>query len=370
MRNSSCWVAVTLAVIFSWPAQAEPKSDTAFLDRSLPRDIPLVSSFDSYMKMTYSELKISSFFHGVTLLGKMSGKRVELPAALGEWPEEQTEKNWGLGLGVEKNKKIRELFERLCFSLGLAWRYDATRDLILLNPQWQRDDPRSDEQLVDVLDSVKPVPWTALKPSVTPNRVGGHGQELDAWRIAFEALLSKPDNFPFAGTLRVYGDTHGHGDVSPFPVINLFTGKIRSTNGDSFTVVLNGQIQMTNKGNPGDIFYFLFDEKGAFVRGGVYAVADGRVGMVDWIRADGDDGVTVEVGWGSFSMNPARFHLGFVGNDLVLLGSIDGKGKQWSANETQMAFPSTSLGKIMQPVFSISGERRLNAVEKRACGRE
>lgn len=299
-------------------------------------------------------IKVPSFWQGVQVLGQLSGKKVLLPKGIGEWPEEKSERNWeGMALGFAPKASVRDTFERLCMSLRMSWHFDVTDDAILLEPQWKRDDPRPAKDLMTELVAMRPVPWTQLPFSQTPNRVGGHDLELDSWRLAFDGLLSKPENFSSAGTLRVYHDTHGHTGLSNLPVINLLAAKMVDAGGVPEIVVLNSQERMTNKDNPGDLAYYIFDEGGRFLAGGVYAMADGREGEIEGAKAESDHGITIDMGWGSFGLNPGHFHFTMQGGNLVLQGSTDAHGMQRSADDTRNRFPPP-FGPIAVLKFSVS----------------
>ena len=336
-----CCLVLAVGSLLASPTQAgEPAKEDAFLDHPFPASVPWETLTDPPPgfpgpKKTFQMLHVPSFWGGVQLLGKMSGKTVRLPEGLGEWPDERSESNWGISLGAANRKTVRELFESLCLNLGLIWHYDAKADVINLEPLWRRDDSRSGKALVGVLLGTPPVEWTKL-PQDVPNRVGGKSMSRDPWRLAFDALLSRSENFPSAGVLRLYHDTHGHErGMSPMAVANLFTGTLLDFDGARGILVLNGQESMTNKEDPADVAYYLFDEEGRFIRGGVYAINEGWTGAITEVQAEGDHGITVAVGQGSFASNSNFFHFALVKGDLVLQGSTDASGKVMTADETR-----------------------------------
>ena len=297
-------------------------------------------------------LGVPSYWKGVELLGAMSGKRVLLEG-FSEWPDEHTETNWaGMAYGAEDKHAIRELFERLCLALGVVWHYDPERDVIHLDPKWRSADPRAGKELIRVLLEVKPVPWTEL-PRGARNGVGGTDLALDDWRLSFDALLSRPDNLASAGTLRLYHDTHGHLDIGPHPVRNLYAGKILDGDGQQRIIVLNGQESMSTKDSAGDVAWYLFDEDGKFIRGGVFSVGEKQQGYIGKVVAYNDRDLTVVFGLGRLASELIYIHFTLEADDLTLQSSTDFKGRLRNADKTQTTFPEFPEGLIRQK-FSAS----------------
>ena len=326
-------------------ARAEGPQADAFLDQPFPASVPLETQtrpppgFPGPTQ-TFQMLNVPSFWGGVQLLGKLSGKTVRLREGLSEWPDERSESNWGLGLGAGNKETVREMFNRLCLSLNLVWRYDAKQDVIDLDPVWHRSDPRSAKNLADALVGTKPVPANQL-PAGEVNLVGGHGRARDDWRLAFDALLSRPENFPLAGALRLYHDTHGHSrGMAPLAVVNRFACKLPDDDGRLKILILNGQDSMMNKEDPGDLAYYLFDAEGRFLRGGVYAMTEGWTGAITKVEATSDGGIMVAVGKGTFAGDPDFYYFALVKGDFVLQGSTDEHGKTMNAEDTRTALHS------------------------------
>jgi len=345
------WVGLAIMeiVLLASPGWADAVGDTAFLDRPLPPEVlsmvhlvPTPDPNKPSVQVQSPMISIPSLAVAIDLLGKASGKKVVLDEGLGTWPGEDQEKVWGLGMGVTKDEKARSVFEQVCQFADLDWNYDAASGTIFVEPDWKRTDARSEKELIQIVGQTKPVRWDALPTSSTPNRVGGHSPALDAWRIAFDALLSKPSNYPTAGTLRVYHDSHGHFTFCPFPVQNDFAGPIQDDRGGREILVLNEQVSMSNKDSAGDLAYYLFNEDGKFLKGGVYAVADGAESGIVKVALENNRTITVDVGYGSFKMQPDHLHLALVNGDFVLLGSTDHQGKERDAEETRNSLCSFS----------------------------
>ena len=322
---------------------ATSDSGAAFLDRPLPSEF------------TPSQLKVVSFRAGITLLAQMTGKKVVLPEGIADWINERSDQNWEASTTVSKGENVRPLFDEVCQMLGMCWSYDAGKDAIFLDFKWRRDDPRTTEELVSILINRKPVEWTQL-PRVAPNGLDGFA--LDDWRCAFDALLSKPENFPACSRVRLYHDSHSSwAGIGFTPVVNIFAAKMQDETGRPEVVILNKQERMGCKDCPGEIAYYLFDEDGKFIKGGVYAMAEGFEGDVVNAKVDYDGHISVAVGWGSAAANPDYVHFVLQQNDLVLEGSTNSHGTFRDADQTRAANSNEDTGGLGLLKYSVSREQ-------------
>jgi hypothetical protein len=348
--------AVGIAGLLSLASPGVPVQPSgAFLDRPFPTDIKLETKWDPPESGTgpgveYHMLGVASVPQCIGFLQKMSGKQIVLPLPLEAEVREELMTNdqptRGSSWGVEKDKPIRDIFNRLCLSINVTPSYDPAGDKIVLRMDWQRDDPRTGAELVRFLQTETPVPWEKLL-SGPVNLVGGHGWALDPWRMAFDALLSKPENFSSAGFLRVDENEHAWG-LGNFPVLNLLSHKMRDrTSGRVETLVLNGQGQMMIKQDPGDIAYYLFDESGKFLKGGIYAMGEGAAGMITKATANSDSQVTIDVGWG-FGLHRDHAHFAVENGDFVFKGATGWDGSVMSAAEASSA-PKDQISHIQVP---------------------
>ena len=331
------WVMVaSVALGFAGNCLGAPSD--AFFDHPLPdgvpsetRTAPVYIEDPSHRQVVV--LGYTTFWSGVQLLGALAGKPVRLPATLAEWPDELTEHGFGREVGAKVGAPTRTFFDALCQNLNLSWSYDATADAIDLRPAWRRDDPRSGKELVAVLLGSRPAdpgtltwepaPWPSLGRPVR-----------DPWRLAFDALLSRPENFALAGALRLCHDQHG---LPEHPVVdNLCAAQLIGTDGRVRVLVLNDQPKMmVRTGIAGEVAYYLFDEGGRFLRGGVYSILPHATTDIVGARVEGEGCVTValrlrgvEPPWAAL-----RFAL-TEDDDLVLRGSTS-DGVERNAEDTQ-----------------------------------
>ena len=157
--------------------------------------------------------------------------------------------------------------------------------------------------------------------------------------------MSKPENFPACSRLRLYHDSHsGWAGLGFTPVVNLFAQKMRDDTGRQVIVILNKQERTSCKDCPGDIAYYLFDEDGKFVRGGIYAMAEGFEGDVVNARVDYDRHISVAVGWGASASNPDNVHFVLKQSDLVLQGSTTSHGTFKNAEATRAVSSNDDSG--------------------------
>ncbi len=88
------------------------------------------------------------------------------------------------------------------------------------------------------------------------------------WLDAFDALLSKPENFPLAWKVRFSASSRNMMMI-PKWVTNLTVGKIKDEKGVMRLLVVNDQEEMFNPGPPGSFSYYVFDLDGKFLGGGI-----------------------------------------------------------------------------------------------------
>ena len=327
---ATCWFFLILNC-----AADNPETADAVLDRPL-------SAYTIGSMVGAQGLKVTSFQSAITALEKISGKKVILPAGISDWLKTHPNET-GEIFGLTKGMKARELFEMVCLSFGFVWHYDPPQDAIILNFAWERNDPRSSTELVDVVADQKPLPWTTLEGDPKPNGVGGHDLLPDNWRIAFDALLCKPENFPAAVTVRLFHDNYGR-RLFTLPIRPLFTGRMQDEEGRHLVLILISPQPLTNKDAPGGVAYYLFNPAGKFIRGGCYSMGDRYQGCVVSAKADKPAQVTIDVGWGSFAMNPTHVHFQLIDDDLVLSGSTSHDGKETSVADTQSSVPMAGYG--------------------------
>jgi len=302
-----------------------------------------------------SELKITSFREAITLLAQMTGKKIVLPEGIANWLNERPEKIWQASTTVSKDEKVRPLFEEVCQMLGMSWRYDLQKDSIFLDFKWRRDDLRTTKELASALIDHQPVDWTQLPRD---SSAGLDGFALDDWRRDFDALLSKPENFPACSRLRFYHDSHsGWAGIGFTPVVNLFAKKMEDDSGRPVIVILNKQERMSCRDCPGDIAYYIFDENGKFLRGGIYAMAEGFQGDVVSAKVDYDRHISVAVGWGTAASNPDYVHFVLKQCDLVLEGSTTCHGTFKNAEETRAVSSNDDTGGLGLLKYSVSRQQ-------------
>jgi hypothetical protein len=134
-----------------------PPADTAFLDQPFPADFPwdIVADHDPTQKGPVTKtagVNLTSFAGFIDRLQRLTGKKMILSDDLADWMQRHGPESWGNSWrGPGDAKTVRPFFEALCREMNLAWRYDAGRDGICLQPRWKRDDTRTAAQLVQVL---------------------------------------------------------------------------------------------------------------------------------------------------------------------------------------------------------------------------
>jgi hypothetical protein len=226
----------------------------------------------------------------------MAQRPVVYPAGFVDFIQtEDSKSNWDKGFvlfsterdGSPAGKTMRDYLTASFYALTLTWQYDSVRDAISTDFKWHRDDPRTNGQLLDVLlhapsSASKPL-WLQLidlylRATRSHSQTGWldpHREYYfnhhkldpdDSWRIAFDALLSKPENFLKVWKLRFIDDARNY-SVPGF-VDNILAKQMLDDRGREHFLVINVQSPMINKGQ-GSFSYYLFDETGKFEKGGL-----------------------------------------------------------------------------------------------------
>jgi hypothetical protein len=187
------------------------------------------------------------------------GKKLILPEGLLEFLTKFSGGNrdfrMGGFMGGRTNTKmtIRDYFAYYGHgSLLLDWKYDASRQAIVLDFPWHKTNFRDGRSLIDFL------------------KKGASSKDLNTgdWAQAFDELLSRPENFPHTWKPRMIEDNQSiSGPSLPGPVNNFFTGVLKDAEGKEHLLVLN---LASHDIVPSDVFLicYLFDANGNWEDGG------------------------------------------------------------------------------------------------------
>ena len=186
------WSSAAGGAFISASPAAGPTPADAFLDQPLPVGIHVGSvsapSPEADGSMKEFPMLRSLPFGRRAVAGALSGKTVRLPKDLAECPMSARRTTGAVSRHPDGRKGAGIVRASLSDpEPGLALHPKA--DAIDLEPQWQRDDPRSGKELVGVLVGSQPAAWAKLETDSQPNRVGGHSLLPDPWRLAFDALF-------------------------------------------------------------------------------------------------------------------------------------------------------------------------------------
>jgi len=179
---------------------------------------------------------------------------------------------------------VRKYLDKICPLMEVKWEYDAESNAIRVDFGWRHSDARSSSELLAFLREHRPAPADSqiFKPHPT-----------DPWDVAFNALLSKEENFPQVWELRARADAE-----VPFLVAmdteNLCVGILRDRQGRPHTLILNNQPMMVSPG-AGSASYYLFDAQGRFEQGGIFNTGHRVLSVSAWLNQEGTR-LTLE-GW-------------------------------------------------------------------------
>jgi hypothetical protein len=195
----------------------------------------------------------------------------------------------GIGAGPDASKDTKRGFLNMsCPRLGLAWNYDPSRDAIVLDFPWRRDDLRTKQQLIDCLTHSR-IPQSLTKnldPHIFYYLRYHKLAPDDTWRIAFDALLTKPDNFPNVWKLRL-GEDMRSTNFALMPANNMLSSKMKDAAGAEHVLVVNSQPEFSNPGPVGSISYYVFDLQGKFEQGGLCSIGYRCMDASVWLDAAG-----------------------------------------------------------------------------------
>lgn len=214
--------------------------EDGFLDRPLPDDYIVITTFSDW------SAKMEHY----------SGKKVVLPDGFDVKVVDAAfagaHTNFSSGRDPAEFSQRRLL--RLGYTFGVKGHYDASSDAIVLDYQWAADDARPAAELMKVLVE-------------TPCPADSDLQKPDPWRMAFNGLISKPDNRRTAGMVRWQAERKlglpGIGRIK-----NLFAGNILDGKRKPHVLIFN---VLTSAFIPGmHIFhYYLFSPDAKIEEAGV-----------------------------------------------------------------------------------------------------
>ncbi len=224
----------------------------------------------------------------------------------------------------------RNFLDAACPRLEMAWSYDPTRDAIVLDFPWRRDDSRTSAELVDVLEHTAVLSTEevfasgAFKAEPIQRYFWDHHQldPNDKWRIAFDALLSKPENVSSAWKVRLSDDLRRDFGI-PSLVENLLTAKMKDEHGTEHFLIVNSQPEILNPGPVGSISYYVFDLQGKFEQGGLCSIGYRCMDASVWLDRAGKQLILRVFNNGSYQLDE-KFLL--TGKGLIIGDVIDNTG--------------------------------------------
>ena len=284
MRTGICCFLLSMMTASTNLCFADSASD-AFLDQPIPQSL-LPPPFKPHSKDcdTSKLVQFASYEARMDNLRAVLPKPIIFPDGLAAFVHQQdlgtdwdkgkvfflSERN---GMSLLNGATVRNLLNLSISALDLSWKFDPENDSIITDFWWHRDDTRTSRELVYFLST------TPCKSSLN------HPGVFDPWQIAFNALISKPENLPRVWPLKFAADDRCF--CLSFILNNLVTGKITDNRGTDHFLVVNDQEEFRNPGPPGSVSYYIFDANGKFESGGIYTVGYRCFADSAWIDSDG-----------------------------------------------------------------------------------
>jgi hypothetical protein len=150
----------------------------------------------------------------------------------------------------------------------MTWSYTAAQDSVVLDFPWHLSSPLSNTELMETLKETQ--------PPEDEKHVYSSAIDLknDAWRPAFNALLSNPGNYPMAWQVRWKMEGVLPGPRQP---VDLFTGTILDETGTAHLLILNiQQGPYFSLSSVSTISFYLFSATGKLEHGGLFYAEDGH----------------------------------------------------------------------------------------------
>ncbi|HEX4141404.1 MAG TPA: hypothetical protein VHY09_13730 [Candidatus Methylacidiphilales bacterium] len=176
------------------------------------------------------------------------------------------------GLAPSAGETYRSLLSDTCARLGLRWRNDAAQQDVVIDFAWRRDDSRSTARLLSAANFSQPTgmfggdPWNQREWGPTTI------SENDNALRAFDALVSKPENFPTAWKLRFLEDGN-----QPRPAPSLWAGLLNDSAGAPRFVYLRYHPATSAAGRLATFACYVFTPDGRFLSGALLADQFGNV---------------------------------------------------------------------------------------------
>jgi len=138
---------------------------------------------DPLEKQVACSYSYKSFDDAVGQIEQKTGFKVSCPKEVSELMQ-TIFMGMGMGTGAENSPKVKakDFLDSICSSIGLAWKYDKATNVVSLDLYWKKDDPRSVPELFHYLSD--------------------HQGNSAEWQAAFDALLSKSQNYEKAWKVR------------------------------------------------------------------------------------------------------------------------------------------------------------------------
>jgi hypothetical protein len=311
MRIHACFCLIPF-LLLSRPVRADlPPASDAFLDQPI--------GVTEYMLKGYSGQ--------LSQMQKIVSKPIVVPNGVVDFVASVNKGYFvtttGIGEGPDASKETnRNFLNMACPSLGMAWNYNPSRDIIVLDFPWRRNDPRTTQQLLDLL-----LP-TGHPQAINGNEFTSGGQTYrliasnDSWPIIFDALLSKPGNFSNAWKVRLADDLR-RASFFARPVEHLLTARMKDEQGAEHVLIVNSQPEFCNPGPVGSISYYVFDLHGKFEQGGLCSIGYRCMDASVWLDPSGKQLILRVFNNGSYRIDE-RFAL--TKNGLIIGDVIDNTG--------------------------------------------
>ncbi|CAN5766671.1 hypothetical protein BH09VER1_BH09VER1_45580 [soil metagenome] len=296
--------------------------------------------------MVEASFSYESFEEARALMEERAGMKVVVDAGVAEYLNKLWLKRGEGDPRTETKVTAGKFLDAICGSLVLQWRLDAEKRVVVLDVGWRREDVRPAKELLQVVtsgsESPSVMPRYSAEKSAEQQRDAAHGTfrerilHDEEWQEAFDALLSKPDNFAKAWKVRQQSAAESV-FVSPEAVKPVLAQGMVATTGKEYVLVLTYQPIPMYPGN-GTFAYYWFAKDGRIAGAGL-VTSGHRCDLVETkVEAGASAGKasTLKV---DLMMNEnypltARFQLGETGLERVSVTDRIGAGNSFDVGKS------------------------------------
>lgn len=368
-----CFSRAALVAALVWVASGWAGAIT--ISMTPPPDVGLGAG-NPLGAMVEGSFKYESFEEARRLMEERTGAKVVVDAEVAEFMEKLWLKRGEGDPRTETKMTAGQFLDVMCKRLVLQWRFEPWKHVVLLDVGWRREDVRSAKELLQVVMSGSESP--GVMPRYSAERYAERRRDAasgiyrerilhdEEWQDAFNALLSKRENFAKAWRVRQQSAAENV-FFEPRAVLPVLAQGMVATTGKRYVMVLTYQPIPCYPGH-GTFAYYWFEEDGKMVGAGL-VTSGWRSDLVeakveDNAAAGEPSALRVDLMWNTREPLTARFQLGETGLVRVSLANRVGEEDSFDVGKPVLKEGGREAGEVGSRKSEVGG-RRAGAAEYR-----